>query len=226
MAFISKVDYYGIADGTSLVCTSSADGNSASTAEATGADGSIVASETYGESKSPSCDYALKAAWTPTALKLGTVNEVGDESFVLANVTINTAGGSAPTVAASGEQVEADATATCTYTVPTFTLPVTHHAQTLFSAFTLTGTGCHLQSANYTISASISKGEKDGSTLSHDVNGGRIDAAVTIIQTGTTEPTLSAGTGWSVTSPLTCSNPDSNYPTWTATVTKYLQKDA
>lgn len=225
MAFVTKTDYFGVETEDVIDCIASNDGASASVAEATGEDGSIVASTVYGANKAPSCDYAIKAAWTQTAFKLGTVHEVSAESFVRSQLVIGTSGGAAPTVSVSGEQVEADATATCTYSIPSFTVPKTHHAQVLFSAFTVGGTGCHLQSAQYTASATVTKGDKDGTPLSHDVSAGRIDAAVTIIQTGTTTPTLSAGTGWEITSPLAMTNPNSGYPTWTATITKYLEKD-
>lgn len=229
MAFVAKVDYFDLA-GSGLVCTSSNDGASASTAEAAGEDGSIVANEVFGLTKAPSCDYAMTGAWEPDDLKLGAITTIGSgasaESFVLSSITITTSGGAATTVSASGEKVEAGATTTCTYSVPSFALAVSHHAKKLWDAWALSGMGCHLQSATYTISATISKGEKDGETLSHDVNGGRIEAAVTILQTGTTQPTLTAGNGWTITSPLACSNPDSNWPTWTATLTKFLAVDA
>lgn len=101
-----------------------------------------------------------------------------------------------------------------------------HHAQILWSAFTLSGEGCFLQSANYTAGGTISRATKDGETISYDVTDGQLTVDVTIIQTDDTGPTLSAGTGWEITSPLTCSNPDADYPTYTAQLSKYLEHDA
>lgn len=224
MSFISKNDYFSLAD-TALACVASNDGASASVAEAKDAEGAIVAHTVYGATKAPSCDYVLKAAWTKAAnaLKLGAVSGTTDK-IMLASVTINTAAGSAPTVSASGEQVESTATTGCTFGIPAISLPKTHHAHILFSAFTLGGTGCHLQSANYTASASVTKATKDGDCVASDIVEGKIEAQVTIVQTGSATPTLTAGSDFTVTSPLTCSNPDADYPTWTATLTKYLAK--
>lgn len=223
MAFLAKTDYFGLA-GTALECTASNDGASASVAEAKGADGSVVAHEVYGEALAPSCDYLLKADWTSAAgaVKLGSVKATDGKSVALSTVSINTSAGSAPTVAASGEQVEDGATDGCLYEVPEFSLPKTHHAHILFSAFTLSGEGCHLAAANYTASAGVTKATKDGAVLAHDVGEGKIEAAVTIVQTGAAAPSLDAGEGWSITSPLAMTNPDADYPTYSATLTRYL----
>ena len=223
MAFLEKTDYFGLS-GTALECTTSNDGASASVAEAKGADGSVVAHEVYGEALAPSCDYLLKADWTSAAgaVKLGSVKATGGKSVALASVAINTSAGSAPTVAASGEQVEDGATDGCLYEVPAFSLPKTHHAHILFGAFTLSGAGCHLTAANYTASAGITKATKEGAVLAHDVGEGKIEAVVTIVQTGAAAPSLAAGEGWSITSPLAMTNPDADYPTYSATLTHYL----
>lgn len=223
MAFLAKTDYFGLA-GTALECTASNDGASASVAEAKGADGSVVAHEVYGEALAPSCDYLLKADWTSAAgaVKLGSVKATDGKSVALSTVSINTSAGSAPTVAASGEQVEDGATDGCLYEVPEFSLPKTHHAHILFSAFTLSGEGCHLTAANYTASAGVTKATKDGAVLAHDVGEGKIEAVVTIVQTGAAAPSLAAGEGWSITSPLAMTNPDADYPTYSATLTRYL----
>jgi hypothetical protein len=96
----------------------------------------------------------------------------------------------------------------------------------LLSAFEYGGTGCFLTDASYTIQANIGKATVDGEPVASDVTEGMIEASLTFTQTGSAEPTLTAGSEWQVTSPLACTNPDANYPTWTATLTKYLQKDA
>lgn len=226
MAFVTKQDYYNLADSSSLLCVSTNDGATASVAEAHGDNGEIVASTVYAETSAPSCDYILKANWTKAAnaIGLGSVSTVSSKKFALASITITTATGAAPTVSASGEQVESTATTGCVFSCPAISLPKTHHAHTLFSAFTLSGSGCHLTGATYTLSANISKATKDGECVAFDVSDGKITASVTIVQTGTAAPTLSAGTDWEITSPLACSNPDANYPTFTGTLTKYLAK--
>lgn len=88
-----------------------------------------------------------------------------------------------------------------------------------------------MQNANYTLQANIGKATVNGEPVASDVTEGMIEAQVTIMQTGDSTPTITMLTGdvdygWSITSPLACTNPDANYPTWTCTLTKYLQKDS
>lgn len=226
MAFLTKTDYFSLA-GTTLVCISNSDGATASVAEATDAEGTIVAHTVYGATSAPSNSYVVKGtvSSTTTPVTLGKVTTAGGKSFVLGSFSINTSAGSPATVEASGEEVEASATTNCSYTLPTYSLPVTHHAHILFDAFSIAGTGCHLQSANYSATVTITKATKEGACLAHDVSEGKIEAQITVNQTGSTEPTLTAGTGWTVTAPLACDNPDADYPTWSATLTHYLAKD-
>ena len=142
----------------------------------------------------------------------------------LNSIEIGTAAGSAPTFSASGEQVEHPSSGYCTYPIPAFTLGRKHHAQVLFGAFTVRGGDCHLKSANYSCSASVTKAEKEGVCLTHDIVEGRIECSVEILQTGDTAPVIEPGEGWVVTSPLACSNPDSDWPSHSATLTLYLAK--
>lgn len=228
MSFKAKTDYYGVADGTSIVCVSSDDATSNSVTEAKAADGSIIEAEVFGETMSPSCEYAIKAKWSVTEgheKKLGGVNEVGEKSFALLELSIDTQAGSIPKVSAGGEQVEDDATEGCVYKVPTFELEKKAHAQVLFGAFQLSGNGCHLQAAKYAISASIQKAMKDGVCLAFDVVEGKIEVDITVLQVGDVEPTITAGDGFKVTAVPTRSNPDSDNPTWTAKLTCYLEKE-
>lgn len=226
MAFLSKTDYFSLA-GSTLVCVSNSDGKTASVAEAKDQDGTIIASTVYGQTAAPSNSYVVKGTVTSTTtpIVLGGVTAVDGTSYVLGSFSINTSAGSPATVEASGEQVETSATTNCSYTVPTYSLAATHHAQILFGAFTLAGTGCYLQSANYTASVAITKATKEGECLAHDVSEGKIEAQITVNQTGTTAPTVTAGSGWTVTAPLACTNPDADYPSWTCTLTCYLEKD-
>lgn len=55
---------------------------------------------------------------------------------------------------------------------------------------------------------------------------GALTVNVTVVQTGNTKPTITAGSDWVVSSPATCSNPDADYPSWTATLTKPLEHHA
>ena len=244
--FIEKIDYFGLA-GTSLAVTSDTSGYSAETIEPTDDKGSYIgdAAMTYGGKLSPSNDYALKAKWSPENFALGSIRTVRlatpassgieakekDWSICLTNVTVNTSAGSAPTVNASGESVEDGAVATCTYPATGFVLPTTHHAHILMDAFTVTGDGCYLKSANYTMSCSMSSATKNGDVLAHDVTEGAVECQIEILQTKDANPTVQTppvvtpGEGWVITSPLTRTNSDASYPTWSCTLKKYLSKE-
>lgn len=224
---IAKVDYFGIADNTAVVVTDDDQGVSATTLESKGQDGAYVACEVFGTKLAPSCDYKMKGRWviaSGSEKKLGKVTEVDDKSFALIELSISTSNSSIPEISAKGNQVEDGATDGCYFIIPAFTLEKKSHAQILWTAFTLTGTGCHLQTANYTASATLVPSEKNGSVLAFDVVEGKIEAEVEILQVGETAPTLTAGAGWYITDPLSRANQDSVNPTWKAKLVKHLEK--
>lgn len=243
-AFITKQDWFELA-GENLVCMSSDDGNSNEVAEATGQDGAVVAYNVYGEKLAPSNEYALQTStWTKeegdlklgsiTAIKVGEIGEGSSKvddirSICLNSLEISTSAGAAPTINVSGEQVEKDAEPKCTFSLPAISLSKKHHAQILMNAFASNvGTNCHLKSASYSFSASVTKAEVEGVCLTHDVVEGKIECSVEILQVGEAKPelTMIENSGWVVTAVLACSNPDSDWPSWSATLTKYLVKDA
>lgn len=236
--FIEKEDYFGIADDTNLVCVTSDDGRSNEYATATGQDGSYVAGYAYGEKLSPSNEYAMKAVTITKEtgdIALGQINTVTEgegtsavtRSICLGQFDINTAAGEAPSFSASGEEVETNASDVCQYSIPEFTLTKKHHAQVLFNAFNTTGygEGVHLKSASYSASGSITKGEKEGKCLTHDITEGQIECSVEFVSVNGVKPTLTAGTGWEISQCLACSNPDADWPTYSATLVKHLAKD-
>lgn len=122
----------------------------------------------------------------------------------------------------SGEEVPANShcSSDCYYDAPTASIECCHHAQILFSAFTLSGQGAYLTGANYSIECELTKATKDGDTVCYDITGGKVTVSLTIQGTGgSTAPTVTPGTNWKITSPVTQSNPDSGYETYTCTLT-------
>ena len=219
MAFQEKTDYFGLAtESGGLVLTSSTENKSATVIQAHDEKGDVVAQEIVGETSAPSCTYVVKADATLTGQKLG----FASGGYVVSSISITTGAGTPPSITVTGEAVPSSSHTDCYYDTPACTVEVCHHAQTLFSAFTLSGNGCYLTSANYTISGSLTKATKDGETIAYDIEDGKIEAQVEIVQTGATEPTFEAGTDFTITSPLTKTEGDAAYPTWTATVTKNL----
>lgn len=227
MAFLTKVDPFGISSST-LAVKSTSDGNSGSVAEATDENGTIVAQESYGNRMSPSAEYALKKETTFDEIVLGGVSTYKTKRVVLTQLTINTSAGGEPTISASGEEIEASADGTCpaTYTIPEFTLGVCHHAKILFSAFSISGTGCYLNSANYTAQCENGTAMIEGAVVAHGVYGAYLEVTAGIISTSGTVPTVTPGTGWVVSSPLAETNPDAEYPNYSITLRKPIAKDS
>lgn len=229
MSFKAKTDFFGIAGG-GLVITESNENKTASTVEGHNEKGDVISYEVFGEMMSPECTYVLSANTSLSSMKCGDpISGTGDYSgkkFTLGSLTINTSAGSPPSVQASGEEIPANtAHNDCTYTFPSATLKMCHHAQILWDAFTLSGSGCYLQQANYTAGGTISRATKNGDTVAFDVVDGQLQVNVTILQTGNTQPSVTPGTDWTITAPMTCSNPDADYPTWNCTLSRYLVHD-
>ena len=219
MAFEKKTDYFGLAtESGGLVLTSSTENKSATVIQAHDEKGDVVAQEIVGETSAPSCTYVVKSDATLNGQKLG----FASGGYVVSSISITTGAGTPPSITVTGEAVPSSSHTDCYYDTPACTVKVCHHAQTIFSAFTLSGDGCYLTSANYTISGSITKATKDGETIAYDIADGKIEAQVEIVQTGATEPSFAAGSDFTITSPLTKTEGDAAYPTWTATVTKNL----
>lgn len=230
MAFVGKKDYCGLARANKLVCVGDAQGASGSLATAQDDAGSVVAS-TYvdgGSSASNTYDVVgaveFKAA-DSTLIKLGTVNTVGTEpnqqKFMLTGVSFGTSSTDAPSFSASAVKVESGATTGAVYALPAFTLPKRQKAVLLFDEATLGGTGCHLTASAYGASANGNvKRDERGVEYASDIHAGMLTATLTIIQTASTEPTVTANEedGWVISSPLTQTNGKSTYPTWTVSL--------
>ena len=224
MAFIAKPDYFGLGSNAALTLKSSTENNGASVAEAQNEVGDVIAQEVFGEQASPSVTYELKADLALSGVKLGSITTIDGKAYALTGFTCNTAPATVPEIQCSGEQVEDGATTanSTTIALPALTLKKWHDAQILGEAFTLGGQGCYLNGCNYSVSADLTKANVDGLCVAHDIQNGRIEVQVTIVQSGNVHPTLTAGQGWVITSPLSTDNPDEDYPTWTATLVKTL----
>lgn len=226
-SFTDKKDYFGLtANSAPLEVISDDDGASNEYNEYKAQDGSLTDSIAFGEKQEPSNDLELTGDWTIAAdtIKLGGVTTVDTKKFALGELNIETTAGELPTISASGKQVPASAATARYYALPAETVKNDETAQILWDAFELTGSDCHLQSAKYKAAAELPTKDKNGFPVAFGVAQGVIECAIEIVQCGTTAPTLTAGTGWSVSSKLKCSNPDSDCPTWTATLRYFLEK--
>lgn len=231
MAFQTKTDPWGISGaGKFLTLVSVTDNKSSSVAEARNEKGDVVATTIYGIQYAPSYEYKVSGSGDLAIPKFGApvTASMADGTSVklfMTNWALNTGAGSETTFSITAGSIPSTVTAICPYQIDCGEVEIgpCQHAKLLFSCATLSGAGCYLQTANYAGSCTLGRPTKDGDAIAAGVTDGRITAALTILQTGTAAPTLgSLGTGWEITSPLTCTNPDAANATWTTTLTKYL----
>lgn len=218
MARGNPTDYFAL-DGASLNINSSDEGVSINLAEAMNERGDFVARDTFEEIANPSCTYSLCDDYTVASLSLGA--KISD--YIVTGITLNTSAGSGPTIEVNGEEVPEGFAQGYTYTTPTFTLKKNHEAQILFSAFTLTGTDCYIESCSASLNCTLSRAlDSNAETCAGDVNGGVIEVTATIVQAGEVAPSITPDDDWTVTSPLTISESNDAYSTHTVTLRKSL----
>lgn len=224
MSWDSKIDYCGLADTGKLQIKASTMNRSGQYLEKLGADGAIAATKSFGVQDSPSCEYTVLSSFTLTGKKLGAVTEVDGKCYALQSIHYETASGAEPKFSANSVQVEDGATAGGKFDVPGLELSPDEVAAILLSAFTLTGTGCELTKCAADVSCTVGTHKVNGVTVASGSHSAHVQISVTIGQYGDVEPTLTAAEGWDVSSPLTCSDPDSDFPEWTATLSKPIAK--
>lgn len=232
MAFQAKQDYCGLTAltnlGAAIAMRDDALNAATETYQPQGQDGSFVALEVFGEDAAPTNAYALKSDVAVPAgeLKLNAVTTVDGKCYALESVEITTGAAAAVAISATAQRVENGATteANCTYPIETFALTTKHHAQILFGAFTLSGDGCTLTACNATIGGSINKDKVAGNIIGSDINSGAITVTATILQTGETAPTITPAAGWTLTSPISPTNPETEYKNYEITLVKNLVK--
>lgn len=232
MAIPAKTDYCGLATtfADSLVPVSDEENPSPSKYQPQGQDGSFIATEVYGEDAAPTNAYKLKADIDADEgdLVLNSVTTIDGKKYALEQVSISTSGGAAPAISATCRRVEAGATdeANCLYEIPAFVLKTLQHAQDIFSALTLTGSGCVFTQLDAVIGCTVNPESANGILIASDANSGVITITGTILQSGTTAPTLAAATGWTITQAPACSNPENQYKSYSFEVQKILAKTA
>lgn len=223
-AFIAKLDFAALATvGNGLIVKDHSRNASNQFVKGSDQRGDTIAHNVFGSRAAPVVNYELSLDLTAFQVTLGTVNTVDTAPYMVKQIDIKTAKGTPVTLSATTEKLQAAATATSTIDFGTITLSKLHKAQFIADSVTLGGTGASLQSCDISFKATPTFAEVAGVIKSHDIAGGEVTQALTILQTGSAVPTVTAGTGWEITDELKeTSNPDSNYPTWTCTLTKFV----
>ena len=233
MALKSKVDYFGLASAGFTVSDTAENRQAGYVAEARGPDNFLVAVDSGGETVAPSVDYVVTASATLSQVKLGSVTTILEKPVALGGVSITTQAGQPPKMTATGKEIEAGGTAHCTATVSGITLSPLYHAQD-FGLFTVTGG--QLQQSSLEISGDIATATVDGVVKSSDLVGAAVTVSGTIVGVSdageVSVPTVALKTpGGNVlpgvlTQPLTETNPNGEFPTYTFTAQFGLKADS
>lgn len=181
----------------------------------------------------PEVNYIATADATLAGVTLGDVTTVLAKKVALGGISISTSAGQAPTMTARGTQVEDDGTSHCTCTLGSISVSGLFHAQT-FGLFTVTNG--QLNSSTLNINANVATATIDGIVKSSDLVGGSIEVTGTIIGVNdsgvisTPTITISAPSGnvgqGVITQPLSETNPNGDFPTYTFTATWSLRADS
>lgn len=229
MSWESKTDYCGLAVNGKVVIKSSNMNRSGQYLEKAGKSGAICATKPYGTLDAPSCDYAVKGAHSFEAgdIKLGAVTTVDSKRYALQSVHYACGADMEPEFSGTAQEIEAQTDGKQrTFDVPAFDVSPDECAEMVMSAATVGGVGCELTKVTMDASANVKPHTVNGVPVASDCTMGHVTVQVEILQTGGAKPTLEAETDWDISSPLTCSDPDSDFPVWTATLSKPLEYTA
>jgi len=238
MSWETKTDYCGVAVANKLTVKTAAPNKTAQYLEKHGRTGGYAATKVFGERMSPANTYTVEDDVTITGGKLGNVVTADQKKFALESVKWSTGADQEPTVDASSKQVSDTQSLGNYFEIPEFTISPDHVAQipsfkfpvpqgqtaASVPAFSISGENCELTACSGEVSCSVKTNDKNGLPKTLDVTNGHIVVEITIGQYGETAPTITEASGWDVSSPLTCDEPDSDMPTWKATLTHPLTK--
>lgn len=225
MSWDSKTDYCGLAVANKVVIKSSSMNRSGQYLEKAGQSGAFCATKAFGILDAPSCEYTIKTehSFAAGAIKLGVVTTVDNKRYALASVHYENGAAMEPVFSGTAQEIEATTDGTTrTMDVPAFDISPDEAAAMVMSAATVGGAGCELTKVTMDASANVNNHTVNGTPVASDVTQGHVQVQVEVLQTSTTAPTLTAGTGWDVSSPLTCDDLDADLPVWKATLSKPL----
>lgn len=228
MSWDAKQDYCGLAVANKIAIKSSTMNKSGQYLEKPGQHGAIAATKAFGIVAAPSCEYTILAdhSFGDSAIKLGGIVSIDSKKFALASIHYENGADQEPALSATAQQVEDAATAANSnyFAVPGFSVSTDECAAILMAAFTFSGADCELVKCSLDASCNVKPHTVNGDPVASDVTMGHVQIQIEIAQYGTADPTLTAASGWDVSSPLTCTDPDADFPSWTATLSKPLDK--
>lgn len=233
MALKTKTDYYGLSSSGWEVSDTSENRSVGYVAEAQGPDGFLVAVDADGEIVAPEVNYVATSDATLNSVVLGSVKTILGKKVALGGITINTSAGAAPTMTATGSQIEDNGSAHCTCTLGGISVDSLYHAQD-FGLFSVSNG--QLTQSTLTINGDIATTTVDGVIKSSDLVGGSIEVTGTIV--GVTDagaiatPTVSISTpsgnvlSGVMTQPVSETNPNGDFPSYSFTAKWSLKADS
>jgi len=237
MSWETKTDYCGLAVANKVSVKSANENRSGKYLEKLGQDGHIAATKPYGTANAaPSNEYVIEDAHTfaAGAVKLGKVTTFGGKKYRLDKVSGSSGAGQEPTFSGTCVQAEDRAADDFFFELPSFALSPDEVAQVFFGAFTLPegtqespkNTGVEITQVSFEASCTVGLHTKNGDPLASSIHTGHIVVNATLGQYGEQTPEISAASGWDISSPLTCDDPDSDMPSWSFSLSKPLTKRA
>lgn len=233
MSLKAKTDYFSLAQSGWEVSDTAENRSVGYNAQAQGPNGFIVAVDVGGEILAPTVNYIATSDATVSSLVLGTTTTVLGKTMALGGLTITTSAGAAPTMSVTGSQIEDNGQAKCTCTLAGISVSGLFHAQD-FGLFTVANG--QLVQSTLTITSNIATAVIDGVIKSSDLVGGSIQVSGTIIGVNNagviSTPTITIGTpsgnvgAGVITQPLTETNPNGDFPSYSFTAEFPLKADA
>lgn len=233
MALKNKIDYFQLSSFGWEVSDTSENRSIGYYATAEDYAGFIVATASGGENMAPQANYVATSNATINDVALGQIFKIDGDNIALGGITINTAAGSAPTLQATGQKIEdyeiPEGTTDylpCRVQLDNLSVEGTFHAQT-FGLFTVENG--QLTDSSLTFNTNIATAILDGEIKASDLVGGTLQINGTIIgvnnQGVISRPTVTITQnlpeyvhGGVFTQPLTETNPNGDFPTYTFTV--------
>ena len=246
--FNAGIDYFGLETATSnaLKVKSSAENRSKQSASGANSYGDIKAVDSWGETAAPTAEYQVVSECTSASFADigGTIIEAGngfDKPLCFGGLSVSTSNGTAPTMSANGQLVQAGATRLRKYSPVGFRVLPRHRAQDFVGTWSgETFTPC-MSIKKGSVAASdiddyglesvsgdimpieFTLAQPKGETVNYDLHGGTATISYTMNWYASTAPTIelsedAATAGFTMSVPVGKSDPEGGYTQYTWSV--------
>ena len=246
--FNAGIDYFGLEEATSnaLKVKSSAENRSKQSASGANSYGDIKAVDSWGETAAPTAEYQVVSECTSASFADigGTILEAGngfDKPLCFGGLSVSTSNGTAPTMSANGQLVQAGATRLRKYSPVGFRVLPRHRAQDFVGTWSgETFTPC-MSIKKGSVAASdiddyglesvsgdimpieFTLGQPKGETVNYDLHGGTATISYTMNWYASTAPTIELSAdadaaGFTMSAPVGKSDPEGGYTQYTWSV--------